>query len=52
MVDSTKRFAEVFRKNKLGEWESEVTTAQNGELYIQSIDFRVSFDEIYRRTGL
>lgn len=52
MIDSAKRFAQVVRKQKDGAWRFEDITDSNGEIVIQTINLRISFNDIYYNTGL
>ena len=52
MIDSAKRFARTVRKQTDGIWEFEDITESTDGIFIQSINFRISFDNIYRNTGL
>jgi Uma2 family endonuclease len=52
MIDSRKRFAQAVRKEQNGEWKSENIIEKTSILQIQTLGFDLSFDEIYRNTGL
>jgi Uma2 family endonuclease len=52
MIDSTKRFAQTVRKESNGAWRFENIAGEESQVIIQSIDFSISLDEIYRDTGL
>lgn len=52
MIDSAKRFAQIVRKQHDGAWRFEDIIEPNNELYIHTINFRITFDEIYRNTDL
>jgi len=52
MIDTKKRFVQAVRKQTDGAWRFEDITAPDGELYIPTIQFRVTFNDIYRNTGM
>ena len=52
MIDSAKRFIQIVRKQQDGAWRFEDITDAGAILFIQTISLPISFDEIYRNTGL
>lgn len=52
MIDSKKRYVQDVQKQPDGAWRIMNITDPSGELEIQSISFTISFDDIYRNTGL
>jgi Uma2 family endonuclease len=52
MIDSRKRYAKVARNQGNNTWMFEDLTQPASQLYIRTIDFSISFDDIYRNTGL
>src|SRR5260221_914278 len=52
MIDSAKRFAQAVRKQPDGAWRFEDITGSASGILIQTISFSISFDDIYRNTGL
>jgi Uma2 family endonuclease len=50
MIDSTNRFVQSVRKQPDGDWRFE--NILTGFVDIQTIDFKISFDQIYHNTGL
>jgi Uma2 family endonuclease len=52
MIDSRKRFAQAVRKEQNGEWKSENMIEQTSILQIKTLGFHLSFEDIYRNTGL
>jgi len=52
MIDSAKRFAQIVRKQQDGAWRFEDITDPMANLFIQTIQLNISFDDIYRNTGL
>ena len=52
MIDSAKSFAQVVRKQQDGAWRFEDITDSSGEVFIQTINFKISLNDIYRNTGL
>jgi Uma2 family endonuclease len=52
MIDSAKRFAQAVRKQPDGAWRFEDITNTNDVLFINTVNMNLSFDDIYRNTGL
>ncbi|MEO8405222.1 MAG: Uma2 family endonuclease [Chitinophagaceae bacterium] len=52
MIDSRKRFAQAVRKEQNGEWKSENMIEQTSILQIKTLGFHLSFEDIYRNSGL
>ena len=52
MIDSAKRFAQIVRKQKDGAWRFEDFTGPDNEIFIKSINLRISFNDIYHKTSL
>jgi hypothetical protein len=52
MIDSLKKFAHIISGKANDTWRFEDISDQTGELLIQTIGFKISFDEIYRNSGL
>jgi Uma2 family endonuclease len=52
MIDSAKRFAQVVRKQPDGAWRFEDITDTAGTFFISTVNMNLSFDDIYRNTGL
>lgn len=52
MIDTAKRFIQLMRKEANGAWRFEEITEPPGELYIQSINHKISFTDLYRNTSL
>lgn len=52
MIDSRKRYAQAARLQVDGAWQFERLTGSASMLTIQTIHFEISFDDIYRNTGL
>lgn len=51
LIDSQKRFAQVMRKQD-DTWVAEELVQADSSIFIRTIDFSLSFDAIYRNTGL
>ena len=52
MIDTARRFVQLMRKQEDGAWRFEEISASTGELYIQTIHFKIDFTDLYRNTGL
>ena len=52
MVDTAKRFIVSVRKQTDGAWRFEDIDDINGNLFIQTIGLRISFNDLYAKTGL
>ena len=52
MIDTKKRLVQAVRKQTDGAWRFEDITNADGELYIPTTQFRVTFNDIYRNTGM
>ncbi len=52
MIDATRRFVQIMRKQADGAWRFEDVPASVNILYIQTINLSISFDDLYRNTGL
>ena len=52
MIDSQKRFIQLARKQANGGWVFENNSDPASSLYIRTIDFSISMDDIYTHTGL
>ncbi|MEO5593232.1 MAG: Uma2 family endonuclease, partial [Chitinophagaceae bacterium] len=52
MIDSQKRFIQLARKQDNGGWTFENNSDAGSSLFIRTIDFSLSMDEIYTHTGL
>ncbi|TMI75053.1 MAG: Uma2 family endonuclease [Bacteroidetes bacterium] len=52
MIDSAKRFAQVVRKQPDGAWRFEDISGTHDALFISIVNLNLSFDDIYRNTGL
>jgi Uma2 family endonuclease len=52
MIDTAKRFVQAVRKQPDGDWRFEDITEPSGQLHIETIQFSISFDELYHNTGL
>jgi len=52
MVDTAKRFLVIVRRQADGAWRFEDIDNSVGDLFIQTIGFNISFDDIYAKTGL
>ncbi|HET6995363.1 MAG TPA: Uma2 family endonuclease [Chitinophagaceae bacterium] len=52
MIDSAKRFAQAVRKQPDGAWRFEDITGAHDALFINTVSMNLSFDDIYRNTGL
>ena len=52
MIDSQKRFIQIARKRQDTLWEMEDVNENATHLYIETIQFNLLLDEIYRNTGL
>jgi len=52
MVDTAKRFIVIVRRQADGAWRFEDIDNSVGDLFIQTIGFNISFDDIYAKTGL
>jgi len=52
MVDTAKRFIVIVRRQADGAWRFEDIDNSAGDLFIQTIGFNISFDDIYAKTGL
>jgi Uma2 family endonuclease len=52
MIDTAKPFIHLMRKEGNDVWRFEEINDPGGELYIQTIDFKISFTDLYRNTGL
>jgi Uma2 family endonuclease len=50
MIDPTSRFVQLVRKQPDGDWRFE--NILTGVVNIETIDFEISFDQIYHNTGL
>ena len=48
VIDSTKYFIEISRKQEEGSWKFEEVTDLNSEMYIATVDCRLSLQEIYK----
>jgi len=52
MIESRKRLVQIARKQKDGAWRIVDLPKNTNEVHIETIDFKISFDSIYRNTGL
>jgi Uma2 family endonuclease len=52
MIDSTKRFVQTVRKQADGAWRFEDIFNASAEFTIQTINFSIALDDIYRHTEL
>lgn len=52
MIASAKRFAQAVRKQQDGAWRFEDITGLTAGIFIRAINFSISFDDVYRNTGL
>jgi Uma2 family endonuclease len=52
MIDSAKRFSQVVRKQSDGAWRFEDISGTHDALFISTVNLNLSFDDIYRNTGL
>lgn len=52
MIDTAKRLIHLMRKEANGAWRFEEINDSTGELYIEAINFKISFTDLYRNTGL
>jgi Uma2 family endonuclease len=52
LIDSKKRWARILKKQIDGTWEKVEYLEANAEIYIESIDFYISFETIYSNTKL
>lgn len=52
MIDSLKRFIQLARKQPDQSWKVETLDEKNQFLFVRTINFELSLDEIYDRTGL
>jgi Uma2 family endonuclease len=52
LIDSTKRFVRVLRRQSNTEWKSEEINDRDGILFIETIGYQLPLPEIYRDTGL
>jgi Uma2 family endonuclease len=52
MVDASKRFVQIVRKEQDGAWRFEDVNGEAAVLHIITIDLSISFDDLYRNTGL
>lgn len=52
MIDTAKRLIHLMRKETNGAWRFEEINDPIGELYIQTINFKISFTDLYRNTRL
>jgi Uma2 family endonuclease len=52
MIDSAKRFAQTIRKQQDGAWRFKNITESAAGILIQTINFSISFNDIYCNTGL
>jgi Uma2 family endonuclease len=52
MIDSQKRLVQVVRRQADGAWRFEDITGANAKVTIETIQLTISFDELYRNTGL
>ncbi|HET9744765.1 MAG TPA: Uma2 family endonuclease [Chitinophagaceae bacterium] len=52
MIDTAKRLIHLMRKEANGAWRFEEINDPTGELYIEAINFKISFIDLYRNTGL
>jgi Uma2 family endonuclease len=52
LIDSRRRFARILRKQTDGDWKTEDIQDENGEITIQLIGLKLSFDTIYQNTEL
>ncbi len=52
MIDARKRFVEVVRKQMDGAWRFDDSAEPSPGLRIETIGLQISFDDLYRNTGL
>ena len=52
MIDAAKRFVQAVRKEQNGAWRFEDIPGDDAHLHIASIQLSISFDDLYRNTGL
>jgi len=52
MIDSAKRFVQTVRRQQDGAWRFEDIPDMDATLFIQTINMKISFADIYRNTGL
>ena len=52
MIDSRKRFVQVVRRQADGAWRFEDFTGTDSKVTIETIQLTISFDDLYRNTGL
>ena len=52
MIDTAKRFIQLMRKETNGAWRFEEVNDSTAALYIQTIELKIPFTELYRNTGL
>ncbi|MCW3116827.1 MAG: hypothetical protein JWM28_909 [Chitinophagaceae bacterium] len=52
MIHAARRFIEVVRKQPDGAWRFEDFSDPSGSFYIETIGLTISFDDLYRNTGL
>jgi len=52
MIDAAKRFAQAVRKEANGAWRFENISEATSILQIQTINFHITIDDLYRNTGL
>lgn len=52
MIDATKRFIQIVRKQTDGAWRFEDIDSSDGNLFIETIGLSISFDDLYAKTGL
>ncbi len=52
MIESQKRAVYIARKQKDKSWSSEEIPIENGHIHIQTVNLRISLDDIYYLTGL
>ncbi|MES1216862.1 MAG: Uma2 family endonuclease [Bacteroidota bacterium] len=52
MIDASKRFIQVVRKEANGAWRFEDIPGISASFFIETINLSISFDDLYRNTGL
>ena len=52
MIDASKRFVEVVRREPDGAWRFEDIAASSAGFHIETIGLTISFNDLYRNTGL
>lgn len=52
MIDASRRFAQIVRKEPNGSWRFEDIVEESAQMHIQTIQLELSFDDLYRNTGL